>query len=219
MMATYLGRGIGVAGLRVWWSEVPAAGPPGGDWIDVVCDPDGRVALTIGHAVGQDGQASALAGVLLAVMRTALLAGQDPDEVLASALDEVAALGDVGEMYATAFVALADPVTGRLTYANAGHPVPVPLPGAGPSGSLYATGPILSDLFAGRRLWSTRRIDLAKGDQLLLFTDRSTGTRDADGCRFASEQIGAGRRRFAPGYRVDHGVRGGWRAENTPGIR
>jgi len=202
MMVTFAGDQAGIPGLRVWWLLEPASGSLSGDWIDVVRVPGGRVGLTIGDAAGHDGQAAALAGVFRAVMRTALLDGLEPDEVLGRALDEAAALGDMGEMFATAFVAVMDLSTGVVTYANAGHPAPVVVPGRG-GGSwavrqLGATGPVLSDLFAGSRLWSSRQVALAADDRLLLYTDGLVEARDADGRPFGTAPLFRGRYRTVP---------------------
>jgi serine phosphatase RsbU (regulator of sigma subunit) len=200
MRTTYAGGDLGTGGLQVWWQLEPADGSLGGDWFDFVRLPEGRVALVIGDAAGHDGQAAALAGVLRAVMRVALLDGLEPDEVFGRALDEVAVLGDMGEMYATGFIAVADLSTGSLTYANAGHPAAVILPGRHAEGQqareLQATGPVLSDLFAGSRLWSNRQTALAVDDRLLVYTDGVTETRTADGRPFGTRPF------FAPRHRT-----------------
>jgi serine phosphatase RsbU (regulator of sigma subunit) len=164
-----------------------------GDWIDVVDLADGRVALAIGDAAGHDDQASALALVLRSLMHRRLRAGADPADVVSGALDEITELGDMGERFATAFVAIAEP-DGTVIYANAGHPPPVVLPGPGAGRQrqpLAATGPIISDLFAGTAIWSTRTLRLEPGDALLLYTDGLTEARDAAGTQFGLARLTA----------------------------
>jgi serine phosphatase RsbU (regulator of sigma subunit) len=202
MTVTFAGHGADAACLKVWWRQEPAAGCLGGDWIDVADVPGGRLALTMGDASGHDDRAAALACVFRAFLRAALLDGLEPDDALSRSLEEVAVSSDMEEMFATAFVALADPATGVVTYANAGHPAPVLIPGRHARGRavqvLDATGPILSDLFAGTRLWSTRHLTLAVDDGLLLYTDGITEARDADGCPIGADWFLADRRRKLP---------------------
>jgi serine phosphatase RsbU (regulator of sigma subunit) len=199
MTVTFPGYRLGTLGVQVWWRQTPASGRLGGDWIDVTQVPGGRLALTIGDACGHDDQAAALAGVLRAVMHAALLDGLEPDEVLSGALSEVAALGDMEEMFATAFVAVVEPATGIVTYANAGHPAPVLVPGSvsrrQPVRELNPTGPVLSDLFAGTRLWSSRQIALTLDDRLVAYTDGITEARDVAGRLFGTDWFLADRRR------------------------
>src|SRR6185369_464740 len=115
-MAVLRSRG----GISAWWRICPSQpGRMSGDWIDVVDLADGRVALAIGDAAGHDDQASALALVLRSLMHRRLRAGADPADVVSGALDEITELGDMGERFATAFVAIAEP-DGTVIYANAG---------------------------------------------------------------------------------------------------
>ena len=102
-----------------------AAGPEsdvGGDWYDVFRLPDGRVALTVGDVAGHGLAAAVLMGEMRHAMRTAVLAGHDPANVLRIA-DAVLRTGE-GSM-ATAAVVIVDPVRLEFTYAAAGHPPPI----------------------------------------------------------------------------------------------
>ncbi|WP_018636000.1 PP2C family protein-serine/threonine phosphatase [Parafrankia elaeagni] len=183
-------------GLNASWRVRPAQpGSPGGDWIDVLRLAGGRLAISMGDAAGHDGQAAALALLLSRLLRDRLLLGTAPGRALAGALAEVAALGDMGEMYATAFVAVAE-ADGTVTYANAGHPAPVVLGGqpaetGGPAAVrlLGPTGPLLSDLFAGTALWSNRTLRLGPGESLLLYTDGLAEARNTAGSEFGLERL------------------------------
>ncbi|WP_163549342.1 PP2C family protein-serine/threonine phosphatase [Candidatus Frankia nodulisporulans] len=214
MIGAHAHPGVGPAQLRAWWRCEPVPGCAGGDWIDVIDLPGGALALTIGDASGHDGQARALATVLRSAVRRELLRGLDPGDVLARTLAEVAALSDMGEMFATTFVAVVDPITGRMRYASAGHPSPVLIPGENDKATGYGAqgyeatrvlpvgGPVLSDLFAGRSLWPTRSTTLAVGDRLVLFTDGITEARDQHGAQFGMSPLLAHRLCALPSERI-----------------
>lgn len=182
--------------LSASWRVRPSQpGSPGGDWVDVLRLAGGRLAISMGDAAGHDGQAAALALLLSRLLRDRLQLGSDPGQALADALAEIADLGDMGEMYATAFVAIAD-ADGTVTYANAGHPAPVVLGGQpgdttspGLGRLLGPTGPLLSDFFAGMTIWSTRTLLLKPDESLLLYTDGLAEARNAAGCEFGLERL------------------------------
>ena len=58
------------------------------------------------------------------VIRQKLMAGLDPAEALNRTNDEICAQNPEN-LFATAFAAVFDPLTGALCYANAGHNPPV----------------------------------------------------------------------------------------------
>jgi len=92
----------------------------GGDWHDVIELPDGRIAIVVGDCVGHDLGAATVMGQLRSACRALLLQDTSVGRVLA-AMDRFAA-SVPGAEYTTVFCAILDPVTGRLTYAAAGHP-------------------------------------------------------------------------------------------------
>lgn len=176
-------------GWGAYWHSLAVIPGSGGDWVDVLDVGDGRLALCVGDAAGHDERAARFARRLREAMRRHLCAGATPDVVVSRAMVDVAAAGDLGEMYATAFLAVADARMPRVDYVNAGHPPVVHLPagpatGGGEPRALGPTGPILSDLFAGTAIWSTRSLTMAVGDCLLLYTDGISEARDEYGDQF-----------------------------------
>ena len=97
----------------------------GGDWYDTVALPGGRVALVIGDVAGRGIDAAAMMGQLRSALRAYALDGASP----ASALERLNRflLSLAWDSMATALVLVLEPATGRMTYANAGHPPPLVL--------------------------------------------------------------------------------------------
>ncbi len=140
----------------------------GGDWYDGFCLPDGRIAVTIGDVVGHGVRAAELMGQLRNGLRMAVLSTQDP----AAAMRQVDMLiaQTLPGAFATALVAILDPVTGRFTWARAGHTPPairraegaVELPECGgrcPLGVEWEKPNVNAEITLGR------------GDAVVLYTD------------------------------------------------
>ncbi|WP_131796284.1 PP2C family protein-serine/threonine phosphatase, partial [Candidatus Protofrankia datiscae] len=111
-----------IPGMRIAGRIIPAEGLLAGDWYDTFELPDGRLGFTVGDAAGHGPVAGVHALLVKQLLAAALLTEATPDE----AIQQVQrCLGDTGEMFATAFVAIVDLETGLVEYANAGHPWPV----------------------------------------------------------------------------------------------
>lgn len=95
----------------------------GGDWYDAFLLTDGRLALTVGDVVGHGVRAAELMGQLRNGLRMAVLSTEDP----AAAIRQVDLLiaQTLPEAFATALVAIHNPLTGRFTWSRAGHLPPV----------------------------------------------------------------------------------------------
>lgn len=95
----------------------------GGDYLDFLPLPDGRLVVVVGDASGH----GIAAGLLMAVANTALRIALDHDPAPAAVASTVnRALVRVGDRRAfmTLFYGLLDPAAGRLEYVCAGHPYP-----------------------------------------------------------------------------------------------
>ncbi|MDI5904192.1 MULTISPECIES: ATP-binding SpoIIE family protein phosphatase [Streptomyces] len=156
-------------GVRLASRYLPAADTArvGGDWYDAIPLPGSRIALVVGDVMGHDMASAALMGQLRTTTQT--LAGLDlpPQEVL-HALDEQAQrLGP--DYIATCLYAVYDPVSHRITIANAGHPPPMLLHLGGRAEVLRV--PPGAPIGVGGVDFEAVELDAPAGATLLLYTD------------------------------------------------
>ncbi|HEX8082876.1 MAG TPA: SpoIIE family protein phosphatase [Solirubrobacteraceae bacterium] len=147
----------------------------GGDWYDTVALPGGRVALVIGDVAGRGVDAAAMMGQLRSALRAYALDGASP----ATALERLNRflLSLAWDSMATALVLVLEPATGRVTYANAGHPPPLVLGDDGAARSLKASLSVpLGALDVPGYTEATAQLE--PGATLVLYTDGLVEQRD-----------------------------------------
>ena len=169
--------GPGIPGMSVAARYVPTGGglQVGGDWYDMIPLPNGRFALVIGDVQGHDVRAAGVMGQLRIALRAYASEGHRPDAVLsrASRFLHGMSYGDADGAdlrFATCLYVEADPTTGILDVARAGHPDPA---------IRMADGTVLARPTAGGLPlgidpdadYPTTRITLEPGETLLLCTD------------------------------------------------
>ncbi|MEY9877605.1 anti-sigma regulatory factor (Ser/Thr protein kinase) [Streptacidiphilus sp. MAP12-33] len=112
-------------GLSVATRYIPTGGglQVGGDWYDVITLPGGRLGVVIGDVQGHDVHAAALMAQLRTAVHAYAVEGHHPDAVLARTSHFLASLDE--DRFATCLYIEADPRTGNLAIARAGHPHPV----------------------------------------------------------------------------------------------
>ncbi|MFD1828895.1 SpoIIE family protein phosphatase [Streptomyces desertarenae] len=156
----------------------------GGDWYDVIPLPSGRTALVVGDVQGHDVRAAGVMTRLRIALRAYASEGHRPDAVLSRAnrfldrldSDELSGSGD-GEAallddhrFATCLYVEADPSTGSIHIARAGHPDPVVRMADGTVLTLAATaGPPLG--VEPESDYPITRTALGPGETLLMCTD------------------------------------------------
>ncbi|MFJ8763279.1 SpoIIE family protein phosphatase [Streptomyces clavifer] len=169
--------GPGVPGLTVAARYVPTGGglQVGGDWYDMIPLPSGRIALVIGDVQGHDVRAAGLMGQLRIALRAYAAEGHRPDAVLSRASRFLAGLTD-GEdgpdaaRFATCLYAEADPDTGTLDIARAGHPDPVVI-GVDGTAVIRQTAGGLPLGIEKDADYPTTRVVLGPGETIMLCTD------------------------------------------------
>lgn len=110
----------------------------GGDFFDFVKLEDGKTAVIIGDVSGKGVPAALVMAVTRSVVRAVLHQKGTPGEQLARINDQLVVQMPPA-MFATAFLAILDPVTWKIEFANAGHCLPVYLHDDGTS-ELMARG-------------------------------------------------------------------------------
>jgi serine phosphatase RsbU (regulator of sigma subunit) len=161
----------------------PAEGIVAGDCYDIV-----RLSPTmLGFVVVDISGHGAVSGILALrcqdMLRAALRNGLEPGDSIQWASEQIDDLGD--ETFLSAFVGVADLVSGEIRYANAGHP-PAILCTTKEAVQLSPTGPIVG-LSVGA--WSTARATVAAGDTLAIYTDGLVEVRDEQGIAFGLERL------------------------------
>ncbi len=156
-------------GVRPVSYTLPAAETArvGGDWYDAIPLPGSRVALVVGDVMGHSMTSAAIMGQLRTTAQT--LAGLDlpPQEVLHHLDEQAQRLGT--DRMATCLYAVYDPVSHRITIANAGHPPPVLLHLGGRAEVLRV--PPGAPIGVGGVDFEAVELDAPAGATLLLYTD------------------------------------------------
>ena len=146
----------------------------GGDYLDVVTEPDGSVLLVVADVAGK-GLASALVctafrSAFRALARQSLTLRELAARLSQQHWEEGA---EARRRYVTAIFARLDATTGEMEFVNAGHnPAMLLLPGGGATRMVEASGTPLG-LLPGSR-YTTERVSFPAGARLLLYTDGLT---------------------------------------------
>jgi serine phosphatase RsbU (regulator of sigma subunit)/anti-sigma regulatory factor (Ser/Thr protein kinase) len=156
----------------------------GGDYWDVLLLPDGRVGLAVADVAGKGLAGCLVMSMLSALLRTLRTTHSSPSGMLAT-LDERLSETLRPGVFVTMWYGILDPVTGRLTFASAGHnPLVVWRQASGLVETRASRGIPIGAIRGGaiRATLRDETVQLAPGDVCLQFTDGYTEAfRDGDG--------------------------------------
>ncbi len=162
---TYSTRGSDVHGAT------KPANTVGGDFYDVLPQPDGTVVLTLGDVAGKGSPAALLMALLLASLRT-LVEERLEAPTLVARLNVQICRHSPASRFITLVYVIYDPSTGDLTYVNAGQNPPLIRRANGRFERLQGTG-IALGLFENSE-YSAARTRLDPGDLLVFYSDGIT---------------------------------------------
>ena len=171
-------------------------GAVGGDFFDVLALSDTRAGLFICDVMGHGVRAALVTAMVRALLEGLRGVDEDPGPFLTELNRELLAiLGQASvPVFLSAFYGIMDTTTGKLCYANAGHPSPLHLRRAeGEVGALPTTagmpGPPLG--VREQATYSSSCVQLAQGDVIMLFTDGVFEVTGPDQEPFGEERLEA----------------------------
>ena len=175
----YLGRGCSVYAVMQPALEV------GGDFYDVFDLPLGKVGILIGDISGKGIGAALFMSVVHRIVRERLRTGMQPAKALKRANDEICR-ENPEDFFASVFAASWDPMSGKLTYANAGHNPPVRFGGVTEEISVIP-GDVLG--LYDDAYFKNESINLEIGEGILLYTDGVTEAHDPKRGAYGLERL------------------------------
>lgn len=153
----------------------------GGDFYDILPQPDGTVLVALGDVAGKASPAALLMALLLAILRT-LVDERLPLPALVQRLNLQVARHAPASRFITLFLASFDPATGRLEFVNAGQTPPLLRRQNGTIERLMSGGVALG-MFEGST-YQAGELHLNAGDALLMYSDGLTEAESPDGQPF-----------------------------------
>jgi len=158
----------------------------GGDLFDFIPVPGGRLALCLGDVSGKGLPASLLMANVQATIRNQVASNANPGTCLTHA-NQLLYHNTASEKFVTLFYAVLDPLSGEVTYSNAGHEAPFVLGKTGAPARLSTGGLVLGILEDAA--FQEERVQLPPGGLLVLCSDGITEALNPDGDLYGSERV------------------------------
>jgi len=157
----------------------------GGDFYDILPLEDGRLVVTVGDVAGKGSPAALLMALLLAMLRTLVDERLEP-AALVTRLNAQVCRHAPGTRFITLFYAVYDPITGGITYVNAGHTQPLLMHADGNCERLTEGG-IALGMFEGST-YATGHLTIQPNELVAIYSDGITEAESPNGTPF--DEIG-----------------------------
>lgn len=168
----------------------------GGDYYDFATPAPDRLGFLIADASGHSIPAAFVAVMARFAFASAAAEFVSPGAVLGVMNKKLADLAD--DRFVTAFYAVADRVTGRVTYAAAGHPPPVHYRAAAANVvPLSASGFLLG--VTPDEVYAEKEVTLMRGDKVVFYTDGVVEARNEIGEMFGTPRLTQAVQEAGPG--------------------
>ncbi|MFL6229523.1 MAG: SpoIIE family protein phosphatase [Pyrinomonadaceae bacterium] len=158
----------------------------GGDYYDYIPRHDGHIVIALGDVSGKGTSAALLMSSLHAAMHAQTSAHQTLAESM-SAVNKYLAETIPANRFVTLFCADLDPLTGTLSFINAGHNPPLIAHASGTMEQLAAGGVPLGIL--PNAFYQEGRTQLSHGDVLVIYSDGVSETQNQAGEEFGAMRL------------------------------
>jgi sigma-B regulation protein RsbU (phosphoserine phosphatase) len=163
----------------------------GGDFYDVIPLSDGQVLIALGDVAGKGSPAALLMALLLAMLRTLVDEGLEPNE-LVTRLNVQVMKHAPGTRFITLFLGVFTPASGHLTYVNAGQNPPMLRRAVVTSGGnrieWLREGGVALGMF-DRARYITGHTKLNPADVLVMYSDGITEAENPEGQPFDEQGL------------------------------
>jgi len=154
-------------GLEVGWYYEPCRWV-GGDYLDVMKLPDGRVFLGVADVCGKGMQAALISSSFHSFMRSVLPGGESLAALMGRASEHLARYLPAGA-FVTALACILDPDTGECEIVNAGHPELLRIAPDGTFHALECGTNLPLGLTSSQP--EPQKLTLALGETVMMYTD------------------------------------------------
>lgn len=159
----------------------------GGDFYDLFITRDNQIGIVIADVSDKGMPAALYMTVTRTLIRSAAQSQDSPAEVLRR-VNELLEMDSQNGMFVTAIYALLNPKTGILTYANAGHNLPLLLRGLDQKIEKLEKGSIALGVIPDAR-YKDCQVTLQQADTLLFYTDGVTEAFSISGELFSEARL------------------------------
>lgn len=187
-----------------------ACGAVGGDYFDYVPLADGRTLVVVADVSGHNLASGMIMVGARAMLRTLASVHRSPDEVFTALAERMFDDLTRTERFLTAAAVAIRDGDGVVDYVSAGHNDLMVYRAATDRVERFASDSTILGFLPAPQ-YPTRRLDLAPGDCLLLYTDGITEAQDQEGEMFGDDRLGAVFAQLAPtrsAQRIVDGVLG-----------
>jgi sigma-B regulation protein RsbU (phosphoserine phosphatase) len=168
-------------------ASMNAAQKVGGDFYDFFMIDENHLGFAIGDVSGKGVPAAIFMAVSRALLKATALRGVSPHECLLQ-VNRLLQSENSTSMFVTVFYAILELSSGMVEFSNGGHNPPYLLKSKGEIAQLELTHNFVLGAFA-MSSYQSKKVQLDKGDSLILYTDGVTEANNQQGNQFSESGL------------------------------